>query len=77
MPSDTAPIRQEERFEEERVAEYLRSVLPDLAEADDFEFAQFWGGHANLTYIVRSGSLEFVLRRPPLGEVAPGSAPRR
>jgi aminoglycoside phosphotransferase (APT) family kinase protein len=73
MQSDTAPIRKEERFDEDRVAEYLRSVIPDLGESDQLEFAQFWGGHANLTYVVRAGATEYVLRRPPLGDVAPGS----
>lgn len=73
MQSDTAPIRPEERFEEDRVAEYLRSVIPEFSGTDDLEFAQFWGGHANLTYVVRAGSTEYVLRRPPLGDVAPGA----
>ncbi|MFU8814073.1 MAG: phosphotransferase family protein [Pseudomonadales bacterium] len=35
--------------------------------------AQFPGGSANLTYLVRFGELELVVRRPPLGPVAPGS----
>jgi aminoglycoside phosphotransferase (APT) family kinase protein len=34
---------------------------------------QFHGGHANLTYDVRFGHRELVLRRPPLGPVAPKS----
>jgi len=37
----------------------------------DLQVSQFPGGHSNLTYLVRFGSLEFVLRRPPLGPVAP------
>ena len=32
--------------------------------------AQFGGGHANLTYLLRYGAQEYVLRRPPLGPVA-------
>ena len=36
-------------------------------------FAQFPGGKANLTYLARVGERELVLRRPPLGPVAPGS----
>ena len=36
-------------------------------------FAQFGGGRANLTYFVRCGEDEFVLRRPPLGPVAASS----
>jgi aminoglycoside phosphotransferase (APT) family kinase protein len=38
---------------------------------------QFAGGHANLTYLLRfgegEGAPEYVLRRPPLGPVAPGA----
>ncbi len=35
------------------------------------EVNQFPGGHSNLTYLVRYGNREFVLRRPPMGPVAP------
>jgi len=55
------------------VAEYLRARLPDVGGDVEISFEQFPGGKANLTYLVRAGSQEFVLRRPPLGPVAPGS----
>jgi aminoglycoside phosphotransferase (APT) family kinase protein len=32
---------------------------------------QFQGGHSNLTYLLRFGDTECVLRRPPLGPVPP------
>src|SRR5579864_3623512 len=35
------------------------------------EASQFPGGHSNLTYLVRFGSTELVVRRPPLGPVPP------
>ena len=35
------------------------------------EVSQFPGGHSNLTYLVRFGGAELVLRRPPLGPVPP------
>jgi len=73
MRDDTSPIRDEERFDELRVGAYLREVIPELGSSAPLEFAQFQGGHANLTYVVSSGALELVLRRPPLGEVAPGA----
>lgn len=68
-------VRPDERFDEARLAEYLRGRL----EGSDrpLEVRQFAGGHANLTYLLRYGSgadaIEYVLRRPPLGPVAPGS----
>ena len=37
----------------------------------EMEVSQFPGGHSNLTYLVRFGGAELVLRRPPLGPVPP------
>lgn len=34
---------------------------------------QFHGGHANLSYLLKFGQEEFVLRRPPFGKIAPGA----
>ncbi len=70
---DTAPIRGDERFDEERVSRYLSSTLPDLFPCDDIVFDQFPGGAANLTYRARCvDGDEWVLRRAPLGDVARG-----
>lgn len=71
--ADTAPIRAEERFDEARVAAYLTEALPDMFGSGEVSFAQFPGGKANLTYLAAVGDDEYVLRRPPLGEVAPGA----
>jgi aminoglycoside phosphotransferase (APT) family kinase protein len=69
---DTAPIRPDERFDEARVAAYLRARLPELVGDHDIVFDQFPGGAANLTYRAVAGTTELVLRRAPLGEVAKG-----
>ncbi len=70
---DTAPIRNEERFDESVVASYLRVHLPDLFGDGEISFDQFPGGAANLTYrAVAHDGEEFVLRRAPLGAVAKG-----
>jgi aminoglycoside phosphotransferase (APT) family kinase protein len=37
----------------------------------DLCLEQFAGGHSNLTYLIRFGEEQFVLRRPPVGPVAP------
>ena len=64
-------VRADERIDLERLEPYLRENLSD---ADGpFEMRQFGGGNANLTYLVRFGESEFVLRRPPLGPIAPSS----
>ncbi len=68
-------VRPEERLDEAALAAFLRDRLlgADLPLAVE----QFGGGHANLTYLLRFGSgpqaREYVLRRPPLGPVAPGA----
>jgi aminoglycoside phosphotransferase (APT) family kinase protein len=61
-------VRPEERLDVARLEPYLREHLPSASGA--FELLQFGGGHANLTYLVRFGNREYVLRRPPLGPVA-------
>lgn len=71
--SDTAPIRSDERFDETRVASYLREHLPELVGDSEIVFDQFPGGRANLTYQATAGDVALVLRRPPLGPLAPGS----
>jgi aminoglycoside phosphotransferase (APT) family kinase protein len=37
----------------------------------EMQVSQFPGGHSNLTYLIRLGGAELVMRRPPLGPVAP------
>ena len=70
--SDTAPIRPDERFDEDRVADYLRAHIGDIVGSGPIEFLQFPGGAANLTYLARTEDIELVLRRAPLGSVAKG-----
>ncbi|MEE8456526.1 MAG: phosphotransferase family protein [Acidimicrobiia bacterium] len=70
---DTAPIREDERFNEAGVGRYLHGALPGLFPCEDVIFDQFPGGAANLTYRARcENGEEWVLRRAPLGEVARG-----
>ena len=68
--SDTRPVRTSENLDWQRLAEYLRRELPNLGDAE-MEVEQFPGGHSNLTYLVRFGDTEMVLRRPPFGPVPP------
>ena len=64
-------VRADEVFDAARLKPYLREHLPGAE--GPLRVRQFGGGHANLTYMVRFGDSEFVLRRPPLGPVAPRS----
>ena len=69
--ADAAAVRPGEELDWERLAGYLRQ---HLAEAQaPLEVLQFPGGSANLTYLLRFGDVELVLRRPPFGVIAPGA----
>jgi aminoglycoside phosphotransferase (APT) family kinase protein len=63
--------RPDERLDTSRLEPYLRARLPGAE--GKLSVAQFHGGKANLTYLVRFGEQEFVLRRPPLGPIPPGA----
>lgn len=63
--------RADERLDTTRLDPYLRAHLPGAA--GPLSVAQFHGGKANLTYLLRFGEQEFVLRRPPLGPIPPGA----
>lgn len=70
--SDTHPIRPGEELPVETLGNYLRAHLPNnLTNGQPVFLTQFPGGHSNLTYLVKCGEQEFVLRRPPVGPVAP------
>ena len=62
-------IRPDEELDRGRLEPWLRAHLP--AADGELTVGQFGGGHANLTYLLRFGEREYVLRRPPLGPVAP------
>jgi aminoglycoside phosphotransferase (APT) family kinase protein len=68
---DTIAVRADERLDETRLADYLRGQL-DGSDAP-LTVRQFGGGAANLTYLLDYGAYQYVLRRPPLGPVAPSS----
>ncbi|HYN84375.1 MAG TPA: phosphotransferase family protein [Pyrinomonadaceae bacterium] len=72
---DTRPVRESERLDWDALADYLRGRLAAAVEGFDsdapMEAEQFPGGHSNLTYLLRFGAQEFVLRRPPFGPVPP------
>jgi aminoglycoside phosphotransferase (APT) family kinase protein len=65
---ETIPVRTDEAFSLTRVEDFLRSNGFAIG---PLEVEQFPAGHSNLTYLLRSGDWEAVLRRPPLGPVAP------
>jgi aminoglycoside phosphotransferase (APT) family kinase protein len=62
-------FRPGEEIDAGNLAEYLRGKLEGVESGLRIE--QFPGGHSNLTYLIHAGSRQYVLRRPPLGPVAP------
>ena len=58
-------IRQGEELNLNLLNDYLKSQLTDFEEIT--EITQFSGGYSNLTYLLKTGSKEYVLRRPPFG----------
>ena len=68
---EVAPIRGGEEFDHAKVEAYLTERIAGLR--GPMTALQFPHGHANLTYLLRFGDRELVLRRPPLGPVAPKS----
>ena len=81
----TDRVRDEDAFDVEAVAAWLRSIAPDdptvlagvdLGDDDNPvipEVRQYTGGASNLTYLLRYPGTDLVLRRPPAGTKARGA----
>jgi aminoglycoside phosphotransferase (APT) family kinase protein len=65
-PFDTCPVRPGEEIDTAALGVWLAAHLPDGA-GETITAEQFPGGHSNLTYLIRMGDRELVLRRPPFG----------
>jgi aminoglycoside phosphotransferase (APT) family kinase protein len=61
----TAPPRAGEELDAARLTGYLSGKLPHGVE--NLVVEQFPAGHSNLTYLLKTGDHEYVLRRPPFG----------
>lgn len=70
MSQDTIPVRKGEQLNTAALEKFLRSEIGNLPN-EPLEILQFSTGHSNLTYQLKMGEWKAVLRRPPLGPVAP------
>ncbi|MGE7764270.1 phosphotransferase family protein [Peribacillus sp. NPDC096540] len=70
MVDDTIPVRSGEELNLRTLEDFLRKNVLDLPN-EPLELQQFSTGYSNLTYQLKMGEWEAVLRRPPLGPVAP------
>ncbi len=62
---ETMQMRAGEEIDTEKLIRYLHSALG--VQANGLSVEQFPAGSSNLTYLVRLGDAEYVLRRPPFG----------
>ena len=75
-PALDAPtaVRRGEELDLPALAAYLRRELPraglEVSPGAELEVLQFPSGWSNLTYLLRLGGRELVLRRPPFGDLA-------
>ena len=68
---ELAGVRPGEELDWAALESFVRAGIPELQ--GSMEPLQFPNGAANLTYLLRFGDTELVLRRPPFGVVAPGA----
>ena len=66
--AETRPIRPGEELNVAALSRYLSDKIEG---GENLAIEQFPGGHSNLTYLLRTPAREYVLRRGPLGPVAP------
>ena len=71
MSDATSPVRAGEELPVERLLNYLRQHMLDFSGPLIVE--QFPHGHSNLTYLLRAGERELVLRRAPIGNQVKGA----
>ena len=66
-----SPVREEDAFDLDAVRRWLADQGTELGE--QVEVQQFGGGASNLTYSLRDGRHDLILRRPPAGQKAKGA----
>jgi aminoglycoside phosphotransferase (APT) family kinase protein len=61
-------VRQGEELDLKPVEQFLKDSIPGLA--GELKVEQFPSGYSNLTYLIKVGKTDLVLRRPPFGRKA-------
>jgi aminoglycoside phosphotransferase (APT) family kinase protein len=69
--SGTMPVREQHRFDPERLAAWLGRHVPGFR--GPLEVRQFKGGQSNPTYLLSAGQARYVLRRKPPGKLLPSA----
>ncbi|MEV0109247.1 phosphotransferase family protein [Nocardia sp. NPDC050799] len=71
LNSGEAQVRQQHRFDELALGEWLRPRVSGFA--GPLKVTQFRGGQSNPTYRLSTPGADYVLRRKPPGELIPGA----
>ncbi len=78
MVEDIGAVRPSQELDWQALSRYLNDHLPRAkgfvrrfgsTALPEMRVAQFPGGYSNLTYLIRFGAVELVLRRPPFGPI--------
>jgi aminoglycoside phosphotransferase (APT) family kinase protein len=64
---ESRAVREEDAFDVEAVAAWLREQAPDYDLVGSPDVRQFPGGASNLTYLLTYPDRDLILRRPPVG----------
>lgn len=66
----TREVRQEDTIDIKRLTEYLAESIQGFSTDSRLTIRQFSGGASNLTYLLKWGNNQFILRTPPHGTIA-------
>ena len=69
----TKPVRPGEELNEVALRQYLAAEIEAVNQDVPLVIEQFPGGHSNLTYLLRQGEWQAILRRPPVGSKVKGA----
>jgi len=68
LTDKTTMVRQGEELDLKPVEQFLKDSIPGLT--GELKVEQFPSGYSNLTYLIKVGKKDLVLRRPPFGRKA-------
>jgi len=68
IADEPSSMRDGEELNKDIIYDFIKSNIPDIK--GDIEIKQFPSGFSNLTYLIKIGEREMILRRPPFGKKA-------
>ncbi|XP_075683217.1 acyl-CoA dehydrogenase family member 11-like [Rhinoderma darwinii] len=75
LEADTSAVRENHKFDEHKLCDYLSSHLPGFSTSpsDALTVRQYRFGQSNPTFFLQKGQKKFVLRKKPHGSLLPGA----